>query len=131
MFNCTLFKLLGTTGFLVSFLGNSHIIFLVLLNECKMNIDRSMMSMFLILNAEKRQRFRNYQRCLNTNTLGIVIHQSRYTALVVSRIISITDVSYATQYSIRKKKLKWFGRLILILHFSTPVRKSDDLRYSC
>ena len=63
-------------------------------------------------------RFINYlirkkQRCLNTNTLGIVIHQLEYPTQVVSTIKSITDVVPVCQCSTLStpllEKLGWFG----------------------
>ena len=39
------------------------------------------------------------QRCLNTNTLGIVIYQSRYSTRRVSNIKSIADAVFAWQYA--------------------------------
>ena len=53
------------------------------------------------------------QRCLNTNALGIVIHQSGYPRQDVSAIESITDVVPACQCSTLStptfEKLRWFG----------------------
>ena len=78
------------------------------------------------------------QRCLNTNTLRIVIHQSGYPTEDVSAINSITDVVPACRCFTRStplfEKLRWFGlaypsRYIRPNHLSFSKRGIEGVEY--
>jgi len=75
------------------------------------------------------------QRCLNTNALGIVIHQSGYPTRDVFSIKSITDVVLACQYSIfsstptKKIEVVWCIHLDTLLSRYSSLKSWGDLRW--